>query len=250
MSKILEVNYKHGCSTNHIQNLAADLEYLNPKIGSLVGVKDLFLGGCHFCDAYYRFLDSNENYGIHQLISAIKNELVDLLINEPYYVCFANKSVVVNDYLIMSEIAKVNGFQAVLYASDELKRNPQFAKIAVGNYGLGLGHFPNSIKNNKEVVLTAISETELAFPFASEYLKHDLDVVSLAAKKGLRMKLIPDDCQTYEVVKSSVISWGENIHGIKNSYKNNPEIIFLALANGGNKTRISQIPIQKCLPTA
>lgn len=248
MLRIFEINDNTRCSTEDIRNLAVDLEYLNPKIGSLANVKNIFLGKCHCSYAYYRFLESNENYGIHELIAAIKNELAILLTKEPYYVCFANKPSVTNDYFIMSTIAKVNGLQAAIYASEDLKHNIDFAKIVVSNYGLGLSHFPEEIRDHKDIAIAAVSQNTEAFEFVSEYLKHDIDVVTIAAQNGMRMSRIPLDCQTYEVVKASVIWCGENIHNIKNSFKHNPEIIFLASINGGSKSRISQIPMQCCLP--
>ena len=75
--------------------------------------------------------------------------------------------------------------------------------------GLALAHLSAEFKNDRSVVMAAVSQDGLALQFASPALKEDLDIVSTALKQNgwALAHVAPELCQVKSVVFASSCSW-------------------------------------------
>ncbi|EKD51657.1 MAG: hypothetical protein ACD_62C00209G0008 [uncultured bacterium] len=63
---------------------------------------------------------------------------------------------------------------------DALKNAPDYAGSAVAKNGLALKHTGEGVKANRAVVINAVRENGFALTYASEELKHDVELIGLA----------------------------------------------------------------------
>lgn len=82
-------------------------------------------------------------------------------------------------------LEKENALHFYLNLSDELKNDKELVKVFVRQNGLYQQHLPESLKNNPEILLEALSSDARALPFTSVELENDIDILAYALTTGL-----------------------------------------------------------------
>lgn len=131
-------------------------------------------------------------------------------------------------------------FRAIEYASDDLKNDKDVFLIANDTWGglISLQHFSESIKGDKDLVLSAVKKNGLALKYASDRLKNDREIVleSVKCKSNSPWALyhsadhFKDD---YEVVMQAVVSVGWALKFASDRLKTNREIVLTAVKQNG-----------------
>ena len=65
--------------------------------------------------------------------------------------------------------------------AEKLRNDKEVVITAVSKYGTALEYASKKLRNDKEVVMTAVSNDESALDFASEELKRDEDILALVS---------------------------------------------------------------------
>jgi len=109
-------------------------------------------------------------------------------------------------YHVCEELKK-NGM-LLKYASDKLKNNRNVVITAVSNYGMALEYASDRLKNDKQIVLHAISNSSSALFHASDKLRDDEDVILAAVSKfGYTLKYASENLKNNKnIVCAALIS--------------------------------------------
>jgi CxxC motif-containing protein len=132
---------------------------------------------------------------------------------------------------------KNNGL-ALNQASDEVKNDEEVVMSAVKREiynGLALHHASDEARNDKEVVMLAVKNNGLALHHASDEIKNDKEVVMLAVKNsGSALNQASDEVKNdKEVVMLAVKNNGLALNHASDELKNDKEVVTLAVKNNG-----------------
>ena len=82
------------------------------------------------------------------------------------------------------------------------------------NNGVSLSFAPASVRDNKELVMIAVSLNGMDLKFASERLQNDIDVVEEAINQNiLALKFANHDLQ-YQIISCGLADVKKNVYGI------------------------------------
>lgn len=118
-------------------------------------------------------------------------------------------------------------------ASDEARNDKKIVLEAVSKDGMNLRFASERLSDDEEVVRCAVSECGLAVEFASERLKDNLVISILATKQnGLALAFLSENmCDTYEVVMTAVSQNGKALAYASKKLKDNEDIVLEAIRN-------------------
>ena len=149
-------------------------------------------------------------------------------------------TVLANDKNIIIAALKSGRINALEYASDELKNDREILLVAVTKNGLALEYASKELKNDREIVLAAVKQDCWGPPFALQYasdeLKNDREIVLAAVNQnGLALKYASNELKNdREIVLVSVTKDGWALAYASNELKNDLEIVLTALKQKGS----------------
>ena len=138
------------------------------------------------------------------------------------------------DFLVRAAV-KENG-DALLYASEELKNDPQFVLDAVKQNGYALQYVSEEFKNNPKIVLEAVKQQGNALQYASEQLKNDPQIALEAVKQnGYALYHASEEFKNNpQIVIEAVKQNGYALSYASAALKNNPQIVLEAVKQNGH----------------
>jgi len=134
----------------------------------------------------------------------------------------------------------MHNFQVYKDLPTILKDDKEVVMAAVSYEGGALRYASESLKNDKEVVMTAVSNNGSALSAASRSLRNDKEVVMAAVSavsKGIYKALssASDSLKNdKEVVMAAVSNTGISLEYASESLKNYKEVVMAAVSNDGN----------------
>ena len=146
--------------------------------------------------------------------------------------CFASQRLRDDEELGFEALAQNGWFFEFL--SKRLKHDDRFILSAIGSdkpYGMALAFASDEMKNDKEVVLKAISGYMYALEYASDALKDDKEVVIAAlSRDGGNIKFVSSRlCADREIIQKAVEDCGGYaLKFASEELKKDPELIKIA----------------------
>ena len=131
-----------------------------------------------FCSFNHNDLSILKNEKIMKTIyTQTKKDIIKSLKNNKMIDFFVNDE---EDFITKDEYM----FKRALLLFPELKEDITFFKKCVAINSFTLEHAGNKVKDNKDVVMKAITEDEYAIEYASDRLQNNFEVVFAAASKS------------------------------------------------------------------
>ncbi len=117
------------------------------------------------------------------------------------------------------------------YVSDEFKNDKEIVLKAVSAHGSSLEYASDALKDDKEVVIAAIENFGIALKYASARLKDDKDVVLIAVKvKELVLVYASDRLKNdQEIGLAAVTKFGGSLAIVSSEVRRNESVILAAL---------------------
>ena len=133
---------------------------------------------------------------------------------------------------MLSALHLKGGFE-LRNATNELKDDRQVVMAAVTERGLALIHASDNLKGNKEVVLAAVANDGLALRLATEQLQGDLQVVLAACQQtGQALQYASNELQgDRKVVLAAVSQAGQALQFASHPLRADKDVVLAAVSN-------------------
>jgi hypothetical protein len=115
-----------------------------------------------------------------------------------------------------------------------LKNDREIVLAAVTQNSLALKFTSDELKNDHEIVVAAVNQNARAFQYASDEMKNDREIVLAAMNQnGDALKHASDELKNdREIVLAAVKNKGTSLCFVSKELKNDCEILIVAFANG------------------
>ena len=161
--------------------------------------------------------------------------------NNPQRFKIASKKIK-NDKNIVLAVMKKNGF-LLEYTSDELKNDREVVIAAISNSnGQALKYASEQLKNDREVIFTALKYSSDLLKHASDEIKNDREIIIAALQKNASeyrsecvLKYVSDDFKNdCEIVKIAIKNSDYALRYASDKLKNDREFVMTAVKKNGH----------------
>ena len=142
--------------------------------------------------------------------------------------------------------ACTNSGMALEFVSDMLKDNREVVVAAISNSGASLCYASSRMRNDREVVVAACNEHTLAIEFASDALKGDRGLMlGLCRINGVSLAYASNELQSdEEVVTAAVKSCNMALKWASEELKRNKEIVLAACEGDGRALAFAAVEVR------
>ena len=122
------------------------------------------------------------------------------------------------------------------YVSKELKNDHEIVMTAVKYKGFSLRYASDKLKHNRDIVLVAVRNCRYALEYASEELKNDHEIVLAAVQtSGYALEFASDKLKNNrDIVLVAVRNDGKSLRFASEEFKNDREVVFAAVRQNGH----------------
>ena len=139
-----------------------------------------------------------------------------------------------NEFMLQTLTDNTDG-RFLHYASEKLKDDREIVLAAVTKSGSALEFASDKLKDDKEIVLAAVTKNGFYLQYASNRLKDDKEIVLVAvAEDGQALRYAPDKLKDdKEIVLAAVTNHGYALEYAPDKLKDDKEIVLTAVTNRG-----------------
>lgn len=106
----------------------------------------------------------------------------------------------------------------------------EFVITQITQNGFSLQHASNRLKDDKEVVIAAVSQNGYSFQYASTRLKNDFDVAIVAVSDaGAVIRDVPKTIINKKIVLAAVKECGNSLSYVPKQFQNDKEVVLAAI---------------------
>ena len=145
-----------------------------------------------------------------------------------------------NEFMLQTLTDNTDG-RFLHYASEKLKDDREIVLAAVTKSGSALEFASTKLKDDKEIVLAAVTKIGSYLQYASNRLKDDKEIVLVAvAKNGQALRYASDKLKDdKEIVLVAVTNNGDALEYASEKLKDDKEILLAAVANDSSSLRFA-----------
>ena len=129
----------------------------------------------------------------------------------------------------------LNGSLNLRHASEELRNDREIVLAAVSQYAYALEYASEELRNDREIVLAAVSQYAYALEYASEELRNNREIVLAAvSQNGRALEYASAELRNdREIVLAAVSQYGYALKYASEELRNNHEIVLAAVSQDG-----------------
>lgn len=151
-----------------------------------------------------------------------------------------------NNKDIFMTIAKANRLSSCLlkYVSETLKDDKEFILAAVTNDGKSLEFASDRLMNDVEVILVAVTNYGEVLKIVPHNLKNKDVVLAAITKNGIALEYVPEDLKNEELCSIAVAENGFALKFVPEHFKNK-ELVLTAVKNNGGALNFATNMLKK-----
>ena len=186
-------------------------------------------GGCHNIAGGDRQSSSSSKQRVTELSSSSKGKQVFGM--TPPTATKKKKDLITNRDELLAKIRMHGGFE-LRNATDELKDDKDVVITAVTDSGLSLLHASDRLKSDKDIVTAAVKENGLSLRMANEALQADPEVVMAAVQQtGKALEYASNKLQSDpQIVRAAVTQDGLALQYASNELRSDKGIVMAAIS--------------------